>query len=691
MNNILSFDEYNGQELETVVYEQELNEKKIVRGLLNRVASVKVKSELREEIKMSKTIMEGIKEGLDSLNDNFNIIKDAIEGDENIKDKGKKQKALEELMAILEKSRKNTWDLNELINEGEIDYAGFTGNVALASVAYFGILFTPFRALVIMHKAYNYFFNIVKNTIRKSLVMLQLNFDQFENLIVTKGFQSADYLQANEASEDISQFYGNITAQLFGDEGKISKTMGKKKSDKIKQMLQAAKNQFDQQMKADKQLQQAESAYNCMDQYNNTYTRSLETLRQYTQDDVQKQLDSIKNSMNKFAVKDENLQAYAELLISVAEEHAYAVSSSIYNKFAKMTEVFSLPNQKKMIDLILDANKEQRAAIKKEREKLKAEKLAEETEKKESDGVELFKKIGGTVTGSVDDETKKYDDGSFTASGATYEEFMKLDEDDRDTLDSWLSIHKEILNKCEDKLKAVINVPESDIFQEYANSLIDYVSVSISEKVIKEAYILNFDEYVFEGKGKDDVKWDDLITVADDESFDDEYEKFCDAIDNKDYSLRKLIEIQDKIKREQKKLSSSDDDKVKEKAQEYNKWISYIKFKLDKKSEDDSEKVYKLNFKKLNDSQISELEKLYDKNEEIAKIALKKIGEFINDKTFISNVDDIIETIKKCCSSKKENISTATANILLKSVKILEDKRNHGYADAEDSSKKSEK
>ena len=71
--------------------------------------------------------------------------------------------------------------MNELIDEGEIDYSGFTANVAISSVAYFGILLTPFRATVMIHKGYNYFFGIVKNTIRKALVMLQLNFDQFEN------------------------------------------------------------------------------------------------------------------------------------------------------------------------------------------------------------------------------------------------------------------------------------------------------------------------------------------------------------------------------------------------------------------------------------------------------------------------------------------------------------------------------
>ena len=192
MNNIKSFNEYTGQELERVVYDNELNEKRMLRGFFNKRAARKVKSELAEEIEMSKTIMEGIQNGLDTLNENFDIIKKDIESDKSGK-KGEKEKVLDSIKKIIEDSRNNTWDLNQLIDEGEIDYTGFTANVGIASVAYFGILFTPFRSIVMIHKGYNYFFNIVKNTIRKALVMLQLNFDQFENLIITKGFQNAGY------------------------------------------------------------------------------------------------------------------------------------------------------------------------------------------------------------------------------------------------------------------------------------------------------------------------------------------------------------------------------------------------------------------------------------------------------------------------------------------------------------------
>ena len=167
MNNILSFNAYNGYELEKMVYSEILNEKsstgKGIRGFFNRRAASKVRSELEEEIELSKSIMQGIQDGLETLNDNFDALRKNIDNGDN-DSKGKKQKVLDEIIKIIEDSKKRTWDINELIDEGEIDYTGFTANIGIASVAYFGILLTPFRAAILIHKGYNYFFNIVKSS-----------------------------------------------------------------------------------------------------------------------------------------------------------------------------------------------------------------------------------------------------------------------------------------------------------------------------------------------------------------------------------------------------------------------------------------------------------------------------------------------------------------------------------------------
>ena len=495
MNNIKSFNEYTGQELERVVYDNVLNENSMLRGFFNKRAARKVKSELAEEIEMSKTIMEGIQNGLETLNENFDIIKKDIDSDGGEK-KGEKEKVLDSIKKIIEDSRNNTWDINQLIDEGEIDYTGFTANVGIASVAYFGILFTPFRSIVMIHKGYNYFFNIVKNTIRKALVMLQLNFDQFENLIITKGFQSAGYLQDQDTSVKISVFYEKLQSKLFDE--KSGSLVGKKGSAYAKEQMQLAKQQIDAMMKADKIRNLSDNAYNCLDQYNNTYTRSLETLRQYSQDDVQKHLDSIKTSMSKLAGQEADLQVFSELIIAAAEEHAYKVSTSIYNKFAKMTEVFSLPNQQKLIDLIQAATKEKQDAAEEEKKKRESAEELKKASEFEDEGAGIFSSLDGVKIGKMNDETKKYDGKDIEAGNWTYDEFNKLDDDKKQTLDRWLNGHPEVLKKCDDTLQIAL---KPDNYYEYVDMLIDYVGnclVDINSKKKNESYILDFGQYLME-------------------------------------------------------------------------------------------------------------------------------------------------------------------------------------------------
>lgn len=495
LKNIKSFNEYTGQELERVVYDNELNEKKMLRGFFNKIAARKVKSELAEEIEMSKVIMEGIQNGLETLNENFDEIKKDIESDKSDK-KGEKEKVLDSIKKIIEDSRNNTWDLNQLIDEGEIDYTGFTANVGIASVAYFGILFTPFRSIVMIHKGYNYFFNIVKNTIRKALVMLQLNFDQFENLIITKGFQSAGYLQDQDTSVKISEFYGKLQSKLFDE--KSGSLVGKKGSAYAKEQMQLAKQQIDAMMKADKIRNLSDNAYNCLDQYNNTYTRSLETLRQYSQDDVQKHLDSIKTSMSKLAGQEADLQVFSELILAAAEEHAYKVSTSIYNKFAKMTEVFSLPNQKKLIDLIQAATKEKQDAAEEEKRKREHAEELKKASEFEDEGAGIFSSLDGVKLGKMNDETKKYDEKDIEAGNWTYDEFNKLDDDKKQTLDRWLNGHPEVLKKCDDTLQIAL---KPDNYNEYVDMLIDYAGNCLVGKN-NESYILDFDQYLVESSKK---------------------------------------------------------------------------------------------------------------------------------------------------------------------------------------------
>ena len=706
MNNIKSFNEYTHQELEVIAYDNVLNEG--LRSFFNKRATAKVRSELADEIEMSKSIMDGIKEGLEALSDNFNEIQNDLEKtDENDKDKGEKQKLLEDISKIIKKSKESTWDLNQLIDEGEIDYAGFTANVGIASVAYFGILFTPFRATIMIHKGYRYFFNIIKNTIRKALVMLQLNFDQFENLIICKGFQSADYAQDMRDMNTIADLSGKLQVMLFDkDKGSIK---NKRTVQEVEKKYKIAMDAIKLQMQQKKSSRGSENAFNCLDQYNNTYTKSLEALRTYSQDDVQKHLDAIKTSMSKLAGQEVDLQTYSELIIAAAEEHAYKISTSIYNKFAKMSEVFSLPNQKKLIDLIQAATEEEMDAAEKRSKELEAGKLKEVAEKNEKDGLDVFKSLEGVEIGDIDENTNKYDESKIKgAEKWTYKEFINpdRDKDKQDILESWLGSHPEVLKECDETLQVYIDTPFKN--SEYIDSLIDYIAPCISNNEnVEESVILSFDEYIFESKKKKKKKHH-----SSSKSYIPEPEE-TEETESPKYKLsdKEKEKLDKKIETVKKKLTDlmtlalgkdyldkdefTDEDKAK---------LDYIIEKSKEKEVDDGvidelesyrkgiETRYELfiDFKNIDNAQINDLEKLYD-NEDVAVVALKAIGKkVLKDNTFVKNSKYIVGRIKKCLEKKKVGISVMSSILLAKSINNLRELRNHDYTKVENDTKKSE-
>ena len=699
MNNIKSFNEYTHQELEVIAYDNVLNEG--LRSFFNKRAAAKVRAELADEIEMSKSIMDGIKEGLDSLNENFDIIRKGIDDDKDEKTKGEKQKALDAIIKILEDSRKSTWDLNQLIDEGEIDYTGFTANVGIASVAYFGILFTPFRATIMIHKGYRYFFNIIKNTIRKALVMLQLNFDQFENLIITKGFQSMDYVQEIAANQKLDDTIAAILKELCGEKTGMIKS--KSKAADYRKNIDIAYKRVRMENEKNKKLKQSSDVYNNIDPYNNTYTKSLEALRQYSQDDVQKHLDAIKTSMSKLAGQEVDLQTYSELIIAAAEEHAYKVSTSIYNKFAKMTEVFSLPNQKKLIDLILAATQEEMDAAEKRSKELETGKLKEVAEKNEKDGLDTFKSLGGVEIGDIDENTNKYDESKIKgAEKWTYDEFNSLDKDKQDILESWLGSHPEVLKKCDKTLQVYIDTPFKN--SEYIDSLIDYIAPCISNNEnVEESVILSFDEYIFESKKKKKKHHSSSRSYIPEpeetespkyELSDKEKKKLDKKIETVKAKLTDLMTLalgKDYMDKEE----FTDEDKAK---------LDYIIEKCKEKEFDDGivdelesyrkgiETRYELfiDFKNIDNAQINDLKELYS-NEEVAVAALKAIGKkVLKDNTFVKNSKYIVGRIQKCFDKRKAGISIMSSIVLANSIKKLSELRNNDYSQVENDTKKSE-
>jgi len=693
MNNILSFDEYNGQELEQMVYDNELNEG--LRSFFNKRAARKVRKKLSAEIEMSKSVMDGIKTGLESLNESFEAIRKSLDKTEDKGEKGEKQKLLDSIKDILEQSRKTTWDLKSLINEGEIDYSGFTANLGTAVFINFGILFTPFRSLIIMHKGYNYFFNIIKDTIRKALVMLQLNFDQFENLIIAKSFQSADYLQDMRDFETMTEITTQIQEALFDKNNGLMKN--KKTSKNFEKKYQLALNSVKEQMRQKKALQQSENEFNSLNIMDNTYTKSLEVLRQYSQEDVSKHLESIKASITKYAGSmqdNSSLQTFGELVIAAAEEHAYKVSSSIYNKFAKLTEVFSLPNQKKLIDLIKGANEEQEKAAERKRKQTEKDenlRLDEATKKKfEDDGIKVFKTLPNVKIGELDKETYKYSD--VRADEWTYEEFEKLSKEDQETLEEWLSLHTEVLEKCDPTLQVALAIPFND---GYIDSLIDYISPCLSGKV-NETYILNFDEFLEEGNSsyKEEELRKMMNKVDDPQEIIDKLFKNQKTYTESDIkTLNKLIKHCDNI------VKKTSEKGLIEKYTDFGKAFADFKESIEKKTVVKSHKSKKtavkyskfyIDFGNISDGQVSYLKDLYE-NKEIAVVALKVIGKkILKDNTFVKTSEEIVDLINKCFSNDKAEISKATFNILSESIKKLKYARAHDYASFENEEKKSE-
>mgnify|MGYP003296402027 CR=1 FL=1 len=64
-------------------------------------------------------------------------------------------------------------------------------------------------------KAYKYFLGIIKQTIRRNLLVIQLNFDQFENLILQKSFENEDSNLTKDAIKLIKKYPNDYSAYPY--------------------------------------------------------------------------------------------------------------------------------------------------------------------------------------------------------------------------------------------------------------------------------------------------------------------------------------------------------------------------------------------------------------------------------------------------------------------------------------------
>lgn len=409
MNNILTFEDFkrmNIRQVESVIYHQFIEDvikddiglnEGFVRNYINKSASKFIKNALADEIEKGKELERNIKEALDGLNKGFNEIENEIKN----RTKNPKLEAIEKVKEAIKAVQSQAFDTLTMIgSEGEIDFAGFMGSSTIAAAANFGILFSPIRSLFITRKAYKYFLGIIKQTIRRNLLIIQLNFDQFENLILQKSFQTNDDSEFTTKIVTLNRVMDLLIEQLCGKDSAYKFIIGRKNKD-MKEYLENFRKAQDMLFKSNR-----ESAKNnpyaslWQDQYNNTYTRTLEQIKQYINDDSQKELDALKNSITKMAGNDAELSSYGELLISAAEEYAIHTNHGINNNFIKMSSVFNLENQKKLIDLIVNTQEEIKKEIEKNRNKInsrvKKKKLKEKI--KQGEKIYIDKLKGKTYT-----------------------------------------------------------------------------------------------------------------------------------------------------------------------------------------------------------------------------------------------------------------------------------------------------
>lgn len=428
MKNILTFEDYkkmNIRQVESVIYHQfieedikdtsEVNEG-FIKNAINKYAGNFIQNALADEIEKGKELEKSIKEALDGLNKGFNEIEQNIDANDKPKPN---MAAIEKVKEAIKTVQSQAFDTLTMIgSEGKIDFAGFMGSASVAAAVNFGILFSPIRSVFMTRKAYKYFLGIIKQTIRRNLLVIQLNFDQFENLILQKSFESEEDTEDRTINETMVDTLAKLQMYLFKDN--MFKTDRKKNelSSKIKDF----KALYDTQLKMNKENSR-NNPYRSLwqDQYNNTYTKTLEQIKQYINDDSQKELDSLKNSITKMAGNDTELAQYGELLISAAEEYAINTNHGINNNFIKMSSVFNLDNQKKLIDLIVSTQEENQKEIDRKKANQDNENLEKEREENKKTGKNIYEnKLKGKKY-SFDEFNDAFDDNDINCLQAFFQ------------------------------------------------------------------------------------------------------------------------------------------------------------------------------------------------------------------------------------------------------------------------------
>ena len=561
MNNILNFEQYREQ---VRLFEENLVKSQILQPLdeslkgkirkkINAKAEVFVRAALADEIEMGRQLNEEIQSSVDDLKEYIEKIQEFV--DDNTPDKTELFKKLEKMFDDIHKA---SFELLEILSGVKINFADYVQNATMATLVNFGVLFIPTRSIFLLKKSYKYFIGLIKNTIRKDMLMLMLNFDQFENTVLIQSLEDDEMNKEMEKLETQKAAVDQLIAVMMGEKSKKGQSYEKVIKD-AERASKLVKQKFDMELKS---LDRKSPAIGFDSRYDNTYTKTLDQLKSFVLEDDTKYLEAIKNGMRTQALDEVDTKSYVELLISAAEECAYEVSNAIHTNFIEKVSVFKLANQKRLIELVkkdkelLEKQKEKdEKERRKELDKLKDEKFEKAVEEH---GEEIFNRV---IEGSPEKQVEKYKKlGKKEYDGDEYNE--------KDILTAWLSKfdvdEKEYKNWDEkkgdisDSLKLYFAdvVPNEDSYLKYADILVDcllpcaFKKGSKEIKVTEHTYIYKYAKDKEETEKIEDIKKTDapVFTVEALKRADDRERRLKDCIFKEDVSKGKFVYELDKNK-----------------------------------------------------------------------------------------------------------------------------------------------
>ena len=561
MNNILNFEQYREQ---VRLFEENLVKSQILQPLdeslkgkirkkINAKAEVFVRAALADEIEMGRQLNEEIQSAVDDLKEYIEKIQEFV--DDNTPDKTELFKKLEKMFDDIHKA---SFELLEILSGVKINFADYVQNATMATLVNFGVLFIPTRSIFLLKKSYKYFIGLIKNTIRKDMLMLMLNFDQFENTVLIQSLEDDEMNKEMEKLETQKAAVDQLIAVMMGEKSKKGQSYEKVIKD-AERASKLVKQKFDMELKS---LDRKTPAIGFDSRYDNTYTKTLDQLKSFVLEDDTKYLEAIKNGMRTQALDEVDTKSYVELLISAAEECAYEVSNAIHTNFIEKVSVFKLANQKRLIELVKkDKELLEKQKEKDEKERIKElDKLKDEKFEKavEEHGEEIFNRV---IEGSPEKQVEKYKKlGKKEYDGDEYNE--------KDILTAWLSKfdvdEKEYKNWDEkkgdisDSLKLYFAdvVPNEDSYLKYADILVDcllpcaFKKGSKEIKVTEHTYIYKYAKDKEETEKIEDIKKTDapVFTVEALKRADDRERRLKDCIFKEDVSEGKFVYELDKNK-----------------------------------------------------------------------------------------------------------------------------------------------